>query len=249
MAGNRLRAPSVTLIPVTAAERERLWAAQETLGVPASAMLALAGWQSACFVRRWLSRDTTDVPLLLLAGPGRTGAVGLMAGRHWHSWGAEIQVLLSVPPEHLHAEARQALQPLLAVGVPVTPLESGWELPAADLLIDALLGSGERSGPRGDSAQLIRLANSHPAEIISLDLPSGLHANRAVLPIQAAATLAFGWPLDILASPAGQNAAGEVYLADIGMLPDAWHGADLPHGIQRTPFAEAELLRWRSAPA
>ncbi len=229
------------------AERQRLWAVQETLGVPTAAMLTLAGWQGACFIRHWLGGDLTDVPLLLLAGPGRIGAIGLMAGRHLHSWGAELQVILSMMPEQLHATTKQALASLLAVGVPVTPLESGWELPAADLILDALLGSGEQSAPSGDSTQLIRLANSHPAEIVSFDLPSGLEqAAGDVLPIQAAATLTFDWPLDLLTSPAGRAAAGECYLADIGLLPEAWGQADLPITSPAFPLAKTTPVRWYS---
>ncbi len=237
LAGSPGKVEPASLVPLTLLERRRLFQAQEALGVPRGHMLALAGWQTACFTRQRLGGEVMNVPLLLLAGAGRNGAVGLLAGQHLSAWGAEVQVVLSVSLERLHSEARGALMPLLAAGIPVMPLEMGWELPAADLLLEALFGGGCHGAPRGDAAELIRLANGHPADVVSVDTPAGLLCDggeERLLVIRAAATLALGWPLSGLALASGPAAVGDLYLADVGLLPEAFAQAGMavpPPGV------------------
>ena len=52
------------------------------------------------------------------------------------------------------------------------------KLDAGDLIIDALLGSGLNRGLDGVTAELVNHINISPCEIISIDIPSGLFADR-----------------------------------------------------------------------
>lgn len=47
---------------------------------------------------------------------------------------------------------------------------------SVDLIVDALLGTGLQQAPRESISQLIDHANSHPAPIAAVDIPSGLLA-------------------------------------------------------------------------
>ena len=101
--------------------------------------------------------------------------------------------------------------------------EEGWELPPCDLVIDAIIGYGLRGDPRGKARDLIQLANSSVAPILSLDTPSGLdtESGHLFLPhIRAAATLTLALPKRGLVLFPGRAAAGHVRVADIGIPED-----------------------------
>ena len=104
------------------------------------------------------------------------------------------------------------------MGAPLAWAEEGWELPPADLMIDALLGGEPQATPTGKVRELIQLANSSRAPILSLDLPSGVDPDSGQLftpHIQATATMTVALPkIGLLAA---QHACGVLYLADIGV--------------------------------
>ncbi len=65
---------------------------------------------------------------------------------------------------------------------------------SVDLIVDALLGTGLRQAPRESISQLIDHANSHPAPIVAVDIPSGLLAETGATPgavINADRTITF----------------------------------------------------------
>lgn len=185
-------------------------------------MMENAGHNLAQLAKRLLDDDIVDRPIVILAGRGRNGGSGLVAARHLINWGAWVQVLLSHRPEAFEGMARQQLEILQAMDVPLAWAEEGWELPPTDLVIDALIGDGLNGAPRGGAANLIQLANSSVAPILSLDAPSGLDTTSGTLytpHVNATATLALALPKTGLIVPAVQRAVGQLYLADIGVPP------------------------------
>ena len=137
----------------------------------------------------------------------------------------------------------QQLGALLAMGVSVTPAGDGWELPGADLVLDCLIGYGLRGNPTGAAADLIRLANSHQAPILALDVPSGLDTatGHAYDPcIRAAATMTLALPKTGLLAAV---TVGKLYLADISIPPILYDGLGLDLG---PIFAAGSLLRLAS---
>jgi NAD(P)H-hydrate epimerase len=157
---------------------------------------------------------------VVLAGRGNNGGGGLAAARHLLNWGAWVQIVCSYPPEAYKGAAAHQLRTLQAMGAPLAWAEEGWELPPADLLIDAIIGYGLRGDPRGPARGLIQLANSSAAPILSLDTPSGVDTaeGRVFDPhIQAAATLTLALPKHGFRQPAAAAACGDLYLADIGV--------------------------------
>src|SRR5437762_3118821 len=68
-------------------------------------------------------------------------------------------------------DGRIALEALRAAG------RTGVEGTAAEVLIDALFGTGFHGEPRPDAAQLIEELNASGAPIVAVDLPSGVNAD------------------------------------------------------------------------
>ncbi|HRA68065.1 MAG TPA: NAD(P)H-hydrate epimerase [Caldilinea sp.] len=182
-------------------------------------MMENAGRSLAMLARTMLGGEVTDRPIVVLAGRGNNGGGGLVAARHLLNWGAWVQIVCSYPPAAYQGAPARQLQILQAMGAPLAWAEEGWELPPADLLIDAIIGYGLRGDPRGPARNLIQLANSSAAPILSLDAPSGVDsaAGRVFAPhIQAAATLTLALPKTGFRQPAAAAACGALHLADIG---------------------------------
>ncbi|NOX63934.1 MAG: NAD(P)H-hydrate epimerase [Chloroflexi bacterium] len=214
----------------------------EEFSITLPQMMENAARNLADLVQHMLGGLVMDRPILVLAGRGANGGGGLAAARHLANRGAEVQALIAHPFDAFSGVSAQQLDALLAMGVSVSTPDSGWELPDAELVVDALIGYGLRGEPQFISANLIRLANSHPAPILALDAPSGLDAasGRICEPcIRAAATLALALPkTGLIKAPRG--VVGDIYLADIGVPPVLYEDM----GLEPPPiFSHAPLLR------
>jgi NAD(P)H-hydrate epimerase len=196
-------------------------------------MMENAGRNLAWLAKHMLDDDIADRPIVVLAGRGNNGGGGLAAARHLLNWGAWVQVLLAHPRTGYSGTAAHQLAVLEAMEVPLAWAEEGWELPPTDLVIDAIVGYGLRGEPQGVVADLIRLANSSVAPILSLDVPSGLASDDGYLyapHVRAAATMTLALPKAGLVAPAAMEAIGQLYLADIGVPPLLYEhlGLDVP---------------------
>ena len=213
----------------------------EEFGVLLVQMIENAGRNLALLAKRMLSDDEDDGadaledrPIVLLAGRGNNGGGGLAAARHLLNWGAWVQIVLTHQPSDIPAGVtRDQLSILQRMDAPLAWAEDGWELPPADLVIDALIGYGLSGNPRGRAADLIQLANSSVAPILSLDAPSGLDTTSGHLlnpHIAAAATMTLALPKHGLLHPRARAASGQFFLADIGVPPALYErlGLELP---------------------
>ena len=86
----------------------------------------------------------------------------------------------------------------------------------ADVVIDALLGTGFHGAPRPEAEALIERMNAAGVPVLSVDLPSGGVAGAAV---HAALTVTFHGPKVGLAVAPGRFHAGRVVVAGIGLEP------------------------------
>ena len=92
----------------------------------------------------------------------------------------------------------------------------------ADVIVDALFGTGFHGAPREEAAATIERINAAGAPVVSVDVPSGVDASTgevAGAAVQAALTVTFhGRKLGLAVAP-GLFHAGEVVVADIGLEP------------------------------
>ena len=213
----------------------------EVYGITLLQMMENAGRNLADVAQALLMPDVQERPVLVLAGRGNNGGGGLAAARHLANRGAEVQVMLSRPLEDFSGAPAHQLESLLAMGVSVSTAGDGWELPSADLIIDALIGYGLRGALRPGDASLIHLANSHPAPILALDAPAGLDVSRGRAhepSIRAAATLTLALPKAGLLTT--HELTGTLLLADISVPPVLYEdlGLDIPPIFARSPILQ-----------
>jgi ADP-dependent NAD(P)H-hydrate dehydratase / NAD(P)H-hydrate epimerase len=90
----------------------------------------------------------------------------------------------------------------------------------AELVVDALFGTGFRGGPRPEAATLIERMNGAGVPVVSVDVPSGVDASMgevAAEAVRAALTVTMHAPKVGLVVAPGRFHAGEIVVADIGL--------------------------------
>ena len=100
--------------------------------------------------------------------------------------------------------------------------ETGGELGGADVVIDALFGTGFHGAPRDDAAARIEQINSAGVPVVAVDLPSGVDASTGEVAgavVDADVTVTMHGPKVALAVAPGRFHAGEVEVVEIGLEP------------------------------
>lgn len=215
---------------LTLAQMEQVHAllAQES-GITLGQQIERAGRALAETAQRLLKGMIAGKTVIVLVGAGNNGAGGLVAARHLHEQGAIVRLVLSVKPTALHPmTAQQYLKVqklgLFAWGLSLSKEEMAEVEPIAwmqaDLIVDALLGTGIKGDPHGDTAELIRLVNTTRCPILSFDVPSGLSGDEGYILspcIEASATMTIALPRIGLLE--GWPVVRDVWVADMGISP------------------------------
>lgn len=168
--------------------------------------------------------------MTILCGKGNNGGDGLVVARLLHRRRARIHVVLLTPVADLNRDASTMYRRLVRVtGRAVIARFLSAEqtrplLASSDILIDALLGTGLSSVVTGAYREAIDLINSTGKPVISIDIPSGLHADTGAIlgqAIRATLTIACGLPKLGLYVDAGIDQTGTIRVVDIG-IPAAY---------------------------
>jgi NAD(P)H-hydrate epimerase len=154
-------------------------ATTERFGVPSLTLMENAGSAVVWFV---LERYPAAKRITILCGKGNNGGDGFVVARKLHEAGKLVQVLLLAEPTQLTGDAAAMLQrlPLKAVTATSPAAFQGdpvREMFRADLLIDAILGTGFKPPVMGVYAEAIAVLNQSVAPVIAVDIPSGADAD------------------------------------------------------------------------
>ncbi len=165
-------------------------------------------------------------PTLVLCGPGNNGGDGhaVAALLRQRGWPVRVALLGEVAAlkgdaawaAGLWQDARVALAPDCLAG--------------ADLVVDALFGTGLGRPIDGDLAKLVEVLNAGSASVIALDMPSGICSDTgAVLgtAVRATRTLTFGGAKLGQALLPGKRHCGALEVIDIGLDGDVVDGLDI----------------------
>jgi len=129
-------------------------------------------------------------------------------------------------------------------------VEVGADLPAADVVIDAIFGTGFRGEPREEAARSIDAIRSAGVPVVSVDVPSGVDASTGEIAgahVSAAATVTFHGEKVGLAVAPGSLQSDRVEVADIGLEPGETGHARVTSEIARlVPRRERDGNKYRS---
>jgi hydroxyethylthiazole kinase-like uncharacterized protein yjeF len=112
----------------------------------------------------------------VICGAGNNGGDGYAVARLAANDGIVVSVLAVVDPETLQGDAATAYGDFAAEGGVVLPW-SGELDSEAELLVDGLLGNGLTRDIGGELAAAVAATNAHPAPVMALDIPTGIHGD------------------------------------------------------------------------
>ena len=220
--GKALAGPAVTAAQMAQVDRR----AMRGYGIGLTQMMELAGRNLGERARQMLGGSVDGRTVVVLCGLGNNGGGGMVAARHLHRWGAQVQAVLTGAESSLKAVPNRQWRILKRLGL-ADRAKTGPGSGRPDLIIDAILGYGFHGRPRSRTARWIEWANSRGCPILALDLPSGLDATTGIpsIPcIRAKATLTLALPKTGLLAPEASAYTGDVYLADIGIPAEVYRG-------------------------
>lgn len=150
-----------------------------TLMTRAGAAAVAAAGRDFPAARRWQ----------VVCGAGNNAGDGYVVARLAMAEGMRVSVVALVDPGKLSGDAKTAYVEFTAAGGTVKPW-SGKLDEEADLIVDAILGSGLERPVEGSFADAVVAISEHPAGVMALDIPTGIAGDTgAVLGSAVAADL------------------------------------------------------------
>jgi NAD(P)H-hydrate epimerase len=218
------------VIPVlTAAEMQRADARTiDLVGLPGAVLMENAGAAVAALID---SRFASARRIKVLCGRGNNGGDGFVVARRL---GSRAEAVLLGRRRGIQGDAALHLGALERSGgrwLEVADEEAwgvfGAQLEDADLIVDAVLGTGLRAAPSGLAALAIAAINRRlgaGVPVVAVDLPSGLPSDSgwAEWPwARATVTVTFAAPKRGHVLPPACDATGDLVVADIGIPASA----------------------------
>jgi len=218
--------------------------AEKTLGLPSAVLMENAAINAAAAAIDLLDAraglEPAEARVAVVCGPGNNGGDGFAMARHLVGHGAGVTVYSLKPLDALRGDAAINAGACRAAGIEVVvlgdapdPGELSRRWAEADLLVDAVLGTGIKGEVREPAATVVRAINaaSGPA-VVALDTPSGLDCDSGT---PADPTTRADLTVTFVARKKGFDAAGasrwtgRVVVADIGLPPAAVRAALAAH--------------------
>jgi NAD(P)H-hydrate epimerase len=156
----------------------------EEYGMPGVILMENAGRGTARVALEWLG-EPAGKRAVILAGPGNNGGDGYVIARHLHNAEVQTSTVLCCDPARLKGDALTNYTIVRNMKLDIRRYASTEELDGvadlirgADLVVDALLGTGFAGQVRSPMAELIQRVNElGPPHVLAVDLPSGLDAD------------------------------------------------------------------------
>jgi ADP-dependent NAD(P)H-hydrate dehydratase / NAD(P)H-hydrate epimerase len=195
--------------------------AVEERGIPADVLMENAGRAIADVAAE---RISPACPVIAVCGTGSNGGDGFVAARLLAERGFEVEVLPIRDGYDASTPAGRAAK--AAFEHEGIEFVTRFKKRAMACVIDAIFGTGLARPVIGREHALIREMNALPREwfpILAADIPSGLDADTGRplgIAVQAAATVAMGWPKAGFEAHGARVYVGELIVADIGFPAD-----------------------------
>jgi NAD(P)H-hydrate epimerase len=131
--------------------------------------------------------------IVVVCGGGNNGGDGYELARQALLDNYQVSLFELGKVDKMSEETRSAREALIAVADVITPFDN--TLPNADVIVDTLFGTGLDRDVKGRYADAVQAINSHhPTPVLSLDIPSGIHADSGKalgIAVTATVTLSF----------------------------------------------------------
>ena len=184
-------------------------------GVSTLTMMENAGRATAEEVVRRFPRGSR---VAVLCGPGNNGGDGFVAARYLRERGYHVRLALHGKRDELGRDPKEMAR---RWDEGIEPLSLQF-LEGAQIVVDALYGTGLRDTITGLPAQIIEEVTARALPVVSIDVPSGIDATEGTVhgvAFKAASTVTFFRRKTGHVLLPGRLYCGDVRAADIGIPP------------------------------
>ena len=204
----------------------------EEFGVPGSVLMENAG--EAVYYAILQEIGVEEISFVVVCGLGNNGGDGFVVARKLQSSGAYVLTLVLGEPDSYRESARMYYDMLLESGAEIVLNPSTDEvadaLMDADVVVDAIFGSGLARDVEGRFQEVIELINNLGEVVYSVDIPSGVDGNRGAVrgvAVEADATITFGLPKRGNLLYPGAGLGGHLYVSHISYPPQLTAAPDI----------------------
>jgi len=228
----------------------------EEIGIPSLVLMENAGRQVVAAIEAAYEARLNG-RVAVLCGRGNNGGDGFVVARTLLQRGIDTTVFVIGALAEVRGDAKTNLEILGRLGVTVVEIgdEQSWELHFSEiaqcsLIVDAIVGTGLKSALGGMMETVVADVNASSIPIVSIDLPSGLSADTPRILgdcIDASMTVTLAAPKLPLVLPPGEEHAGDVVIADIGIPHEVIDGVEGQRIELLTPEQLREIVEPRAA--
>ena len=169
--------------------------------------------------------------MCIFCGTGNNGGDGYVIARHLLNSGFEVTVVIIGDRNKIKGDAKINLNILEGLGRPIEQLDpAAGDIDVqvkefadeADMLVDALFGTGLSGELRDEYVQLVQSINSLNLPVLAVDIPSGLDCDTGKVlgaVVKADYTVTFAAVKSGFTFAEASQHTGRVYVASIGVEP------------------------------
>lgn len=205
---------------ITSEEMRAIEVNSEYYGISLIQLMENAGRNIALEVN---SRFKSEQKIAIFCGLGGNGGDGFVAARHLLSMGHKISIILIGKEQDIAHQAAIknwiALQPLKK-DIPIEQVTDSSMIPKikADIVIDALLGTGSKGKLKPLLSKIVDYINSMKVPVIAVDVPTGVNSDTGEIlgnAVKADFTVTFYKPKKGLET--AKKYTGKIIVKDIGL--------------------------------
>jgi len=201
-----------------------------TLGIPGAVLMENAGRSCAELIKERLAA-AAEPKVCIFCGTGNNGGDGYVIARHLLNSSIKVAVIVVGDRSRVKGDAKLNLDILERLGQPVEQLDLSADITGqvasfaadADMLVDAIFGTGLSGRLSDEYKQLIDNINAMGCPVLAVDIPSGLDCNTGEPlgpAIEADYTVTFvAVKTGFTNTRKAARYTGQVFVASIGIQP------------------------------
>jgi len=174
--------------------------------------------------------------IVVCCGKGNNAGDGYVVASLAKEHGFAVTIFTLSPPSELQGAALEAAQAAQQLDITIETFDAEKPL-AADVIVDALLGSGLQGDVREPFVSAIQAINASDSAVLSLDVPSGLDVDTGDIlgsAVEANVTVTF-----IAGKPGLYTSKAPAYCGHI-----YWHDLNIPAELFSQITPDAQLIDW-----
>jgi len=196
--------------------------AEEKYGISRLILMENAGRMTAEVIGDKFGK-IRNMNVCVVAGKGNNGGDGFVAARYLFNMGVDVKVVCTSLPEQFTKLSFTNYEILCKMRIDTFLFKGKYQeerfLKKADIVVDAIFGTGLKGAVSGIPAETIMAVNNSGRFVVCADIPSGLDADTGSIlgiAVKGDLTVSFGSGKKGFYVNRGPEYCGEIIIADIG---------------------------------